>query len=114
MMRNTSDTEGNMAAEQESEGVRVVETEGARIEIVEPWRAALHDPPLSEWLRLPVADSCPADAEHREWGTVNPRGYLLVRTCHICRARFRGAADGYTIAGVIDALNGTPRRFIVG
>lgn len=96
----------------ESSGSRVVET-GARIELVQPWRAGQYDPPMQDWLKLPVADSCPADADHQRWGTINPRGYFLVRHCKDCNARFRGAVTTHTIAEVIDALLGRERRFII-
>lgn len=108
---NTQGTGG--ASSPTSDGWRIVETSGARIEIVEPWCAGQHDPPMQEWLRLPVADSCPADDEHRRWGTDNPRGYLHVRRCKTCGSHFRPEVDGYLIESVVSALNGTPRRFIL-
>lgn len=95
-------------------GSRVVESHGGRVEIVEPWRAGQHDPPMQDWLCLPAGDVCPADASHIGWGTRNPRGYFLVRYCHVCRAEFRGEVHPHTIHEVVSALCGIPRRFGLG
>ena len=94
-------------------GCRVIETQSARIELVEPWLAGRLDPPMQDWLALPIGDSCPVDATHRQWGTANPRGYFLVRYCGTCRTKFRCAVTPHLVAEIVAALCGTPRRFIL-
>ncbi len=99
---------------QELSGSKVVETKAGQTEIVEPWRAGEYDPPMQDWLRLPIADSCPADPElHREWGTRNPRGYFHVRVCRRCGTEFRAEATASMVAEIAEALSGTPRRFVL-
>jgi hypothetical protein len=100
--------------QRERSGSRTIRTRPSEVEIVEPWLAGKYDPPMQDWLQLPVGDSCPVDPTHVRWGTRNPCGYLLVRWCKECRAEFRGEVTAHTIASVAEALCGTPRRFARG
>jgi hypothetical protein len=92
------------------------------IELVEPAEAAQHDPPLTEWFKLPewTGDgiSCPSCGS-THFGTVNPRGYLLVRHCSDefqrgCTTTFRTPMTLMQISELIEAFNGIPRRFGMG
>lgn len=97
----------------------VVTVNAFRVEICTPEEAGKHDPPMQEWLALPVSnDGCPFCGSHH-WGTSNPRGYFLVRSCHDeknigCRAKFRAEVTPQMIAEVVGALTGTERRFGMG
>jgi hypothetical protein len=94
----------------DTSGTRIVETVRTRVELVEPWKRAEPDPPLSEWLQLPAGDSCPhCPANH--WGTRNPGGYFHVRYCKDCKGTFRPEVDTYTIQEVIGALTGQVTRY---
>lgn len=79
-------------------------------ELIEPSEAGRLDPPMQDWLRLPVADSCPDDKTHKYWGTKNPIGYFCVRYCKDCYTEFRGEVTRYDIQRITDALCGTPIR----
>lgn len=97
-----------------TEGRRVVTVGAYRVEIVEPYAAGEFDPPMQDWLQLPVADSCPEDPAHETWGTSNPQGYFYVRRCHVCGARFRPEVSLNMIRSVVGALTGESRRFARG
>lgn len=99
---------------EQNEGVRIVETTPSRIAIIEAWKAGQYDPPMQDWLQLPVGDSCPVDEDHRRWGTVNPGGYFYVRKCKECQTRFRGEVTPHMISEIVNALSGVPRRFVRG
>lgn len=90
---------------------RVIDVPGGRVELMPPHEAGQYDPPMQDWLTLPVSDHCPLHPGG-QWGTRNPCGYFLVRVCHEdgCAQHFRSAVTVYTIAGVIDALMGRARR----
>lgn len=88
------------------------------VRLAPPWEAGKHDPPMQDWLQLPVGeDECPSCGS-RQWGTRNPQGYFLVRTCHDehgqgCRAQFRAEPTLSMLRDVMEALMGTPKRFAV-
>lgn len=96
----------------------VVKVGGHEVELVYPPEAGRNDPPMHEWLALPVSeDVCPACGSD-SWGTLNVSGYFLVRYCNNgaylgsrCRARFRSAVTPQLILDVVGALNNQPRRF---
>lgn len=91
------------------DGIRMVEGK-YKAAIYEPWKAGEHDPPMQDWLRLPVSHGCPNDPEHG-WGTVNPVGYFPVRRCNAgCDLRWRAEVTTNTIRDGIEALCGTPKR----
>lgn len=102
-------------------GARIIETQASRVELVEPWEAGKYDPPMQEWLKLPIGhgdqhSSCPACGS-THFGTANARGYFLVRVCHDehhtgCKTRFRNVVTTHMITEILDALNGRPRRFL--
>lgn len=89
----------------------VVVVERHKVLLVPPTEAGRNDPPMHEWLALPVGDDgCPACGS-KHWGTRNPIGYFLVRECHDekytgCRARFRGTVSTEMIKRVMDGLLG--------
>lgn len=93
-----------------SDGERYVELAARKVLILEPWRAGQYDPPMQEWLQLPVGDACPTDESHVRWGTMNPIGYFAVRVCRECNTKFRGEVTPHDIQRVVDALCGTPVR----
>lgn len=97
-----------------AEGSKTVISESMQYNIVEPWKAGEYDPPMQDWLRLPVGDNCPVDSAHQRWGTRNPRGYFPVRVCGVCRAEFRPVLNLHMVSEIVDALNGIPRRFGIG
>lgn len=81
----------------------IVDVEAFRVEICTPEEAGKYDPPMQEWLALPVSEKgCPACGS-QHWGTINPRGYFFVRQCHDqknegCRLKFRQEVDPYMIS----------------
>ena len=92
------------------------------VEVVSPIIAGQYDPTMQAWLALPVAVvgrdegefepdvRCP-NCAGAEWGTANPRGYFLVRVCHLCSTKFRGEVTAYMIHKIIGALLGENERF---
>jgi hypothetical protein len=93
----------------------VVDVAAYRVEICTPMEAGKYDPPMQDWLNLPISTRCPVCGS-LHWGTINPRGYFLVRQCHDqknihCRAKFRGEVDIQMISSVVGALTGEHRRF---
>lgn len=88
-------------------------------EIVPAWEAGEYDPPMQEWLQLPVSVNCCPTCGSSHWGTRNPRGYFLVRECHDelskgCNAKFRAPASLDMVNNIVEALMGFPRRFGMG
>lgn len=82
--------------------------------LLEPYEAGQHDPPMQEWLQLPVDHRCPV-CRSTHWGTKNAIGYFLVRQCHDefgrgCRALFREEATPEMIQRIVSALCGHPVR----
>lgn len=90
---------------------RMVEREAGKVLLLTPAEAGRYDPPMQEWLALPVSeDGCP-ECGGKFWGTTNPVGYFLVRVCHNgCGTKFRGEVTTHTIQRVIEALNGQEVR----
>lgn len=97
----------------------IVNVEAYCVEICTPMEAGKYDPPMQEWLALPVGEyGCPFCGSHH-WGTTNPRGYFLVRQCHDeknlgCQAKFRSEVYPQMIAEIVSALTGEHRRFGMG
>lgn len=89
---------------------RTVELGPRKVEILEPWEAGEFDPPMQDWLQLPVGDGCPYDHSHERWGTRNPCGYFLVRYCKECNQNFRGDVTAHTVMRIVGALTGEPVR----
>lgn len=92
-------------------GERLVALPARKVLLLSPVAAGKYDPPMQEWLALPVSDEgCPMCGSPH-WGTENPVGYFLVRRCHDgCGAKFRGAVTPETIRRVVGALNGEEIR----
>lgn len=90
---------------------RTVTVDRHKVELVPPTVAGRFDPPMHEWLALPVGENeCP-ECGSTHWGTGNPIGYFLVRKCHDekhigCTANFRSEVHPEMIRRVIDALLG--------
>ncbi len=92
----------------------IQEVAAHRVEILTPVEAGRSDPPMQEWLALPVGDACPACGS-THWGTTNPVGYFAVRVCHDehgkgCREHFRSAVTPEMIRRVVGALCGEAIR----
>lgn len=83
-----------------------------KVREVPPEICGEYDPPMQEWIQLPISeDGCPGCGS-KEWGTMNPWGYFAVRRCHgTCGMKFRAAADLYMIREVVNALLGFGKRF---
>lgn len=88
------------------------------IRILTPIEAGQYDPPMQEWLALPVGlgdgSICP-ECGSTHFGTANPIGYFPVRDCHDergigCHERYRGPVTSRMIYDVVGALTGVPRR----
>lgn len=96
----------------------IVRVDSYTTEICIPVECGRHDPAMHEWLALPAADLCP-ECGSTHFGTLNPRGYFLVRACHDehgvgCRHRFRSDVTTNMIRDVVGALTGEVRRFGMG
>lgn len=88
----------------------LIEIPARKVLLLPPADAAKHDPPLAEFLALPMCDEVCPHCQHPYWGTRNPVGYLLVRYCKECRGTWRGYPTAETIHRLTGALLGRPER----